>query len=818
MAAMLLSTAIALGAPLTISDLHDHYATIFPTQNRNAASHRWASYILERSSQLSAAELTNLFSGFCLVSGSPVNPTEANRYHYSLSYRGSSPGKANGFIHHCCSPCVCDTLDLIKADTKSLVLANGETQTFTFATIGDPCRHAALLRASFTDPFSGEVTSLASAAPEVTCDAGGKLNGATFSDHGGVIIGLLAPAPALAPLASGVAPDPERAMSVDGVAGVFRDSRDFTTYCADRASSGFNSGMGLIFRRVAQISSDVPRPSAPASAPASSAPSSCARLLPAADIAAIERMIATEPVLVFGMKHTRCLAAASERLEAAGACFRWESWEVAEAPLWAYMKCLHPNELVGGMEMHSYVYFGGEYIGNGFALMESTMAEASLMSKLHAANAKLDCAQSCDLLAPAEERAEFSRMTSAPLALLGWSGCPCTNIARSRFESAGACYLQKIWPTDTAPMYKWLQCKYGKHHHSFVFAAGRFLGDGFELEENRMGSAAFRQVLDGAQASLHCQRQGDENLNHHRLKPCTQATDGSTTGWTRTGSCNWDPADTGYHEVCVTMSDQFLEQSASRDANDLRSVVQAGGHWCICAWAWAAAVQRDPTNYEGITLDCERTNAKLREVYESFISAGADLTSPSGAAYKAKTALDAVNRVCAASNGRNATIDKVSAAAIGAATATVAGALAVPNPKDASAPHPVPAAGSAVTSDQAKAAAGVDAKPSTWATLVLIALALMASVGILAIFGRRPRCVRNHPSAALEAVHLTHPSAQRESTGGLGGVEAEADLEVSTKLGAYDSAAASDEELASSVQMTPSTKSAFVAEARDKAH
>ena len=102
------------------------------------------------------------------------------------------------------------------------------------------------------------------------------------------------------------------------------------------------------------------------------------------------------------------------------------------------------------------------------------------------------------------------------------------------------------------------------------------------------------------------------------------------------------------------MSDEFLKQSARHDANDLSSVVQSGGHWCICAWAWASAVQRDPQAYEGITLECERTNHKLRDVYEEHISAGADLRSPSGASYKANAALDAVNRLCPPRNASTA--------------------------------------------------------------------------------------------------------------------------------------------------------------------
>merc|ERR1712146_851392 len=95
-----------------------------------------------------------------------------------------------------------------------------------------------------------------------------------------------------------------------------------------------------------------------------------------------------------------------------------------------------------------------------------------------------------------------------------------------------------------------------------------------------------------------CIKEGDKSLNHKQLKPCTQSNDGTTTGWTRSGSCNWDPTDGGYHEVCVTMSDKFLAQSAKHDGNDLRSVVKSGGHWCICAWAFASAVTRDPVHLE----------------------------------------------------------------------------------------------------------------------------------------------------------------------------------------------------------------------------
>jgi len=94
--------------------------------------------------------------------------------------------------------------------------------------------------------------------------------------------------------------------------------------------------------------------------------------------------------------------------------------------------------------------------------------------------------------------------------------------------------------------------------------------------------------------------------------------------------------------VCVKMSDEFLKASAEKDGNDLSSVVQNGGYWCICAWAWASAVQRDASKYEGLELQCEKSNAKLREVYES----ASTMEGPTGVSYEAKGALDAVNSIC----------------------------------------------------------------------------------------------------------------------------------------------------------------------------
>ena len=67
-------------------ELHQRYSEIFRYGNRNAASHLWTSYILDRASVTPAAQIELLFSGFCAVSGSPVYPSDYKRYRLTLPH------------------------------------------------------------------------------------------------------------------------------------------------------------------------------------------------------------------------------------------------------------------------------------------------------------------------------------------------------------------------------------------------------------------------------------------------------------------------------------------------------------------------------------------------------------------------------------------------------------------------------------------------------------------------------------------------------------------------------------------------------------
>lgn len=133
-----------------------------------------------------------------------------------------------------------------------------------------------------------------------------------------------------------------------------------------------------------------------------------------------------------------------------------------------------------------------------------------------------------------------------------------------------------------------------------------------------------------------------QGLGGKPLQPCSTDGDKQKTGTSRDGSCAWDPSDTAYHAVCVKMSDTFLKQSAEKDKNDLSSVVQNGGHWCICAWAFASAVSRDPENLEGLELVCDATNGKLRHVYKTKEK----LQGPGENSYLTQNALKKVDELC----------------------------------------------------------------------------------------------------------------------------------------------------------------------------
>ena len=211
------------------------------------------------------------FEGFCAVSGSPVRPSDFNRYRLTLPRLGG--GYSTGYMHYCCWPCVCDTQDYIRVDTKNVTLVNEnghEEVQFQFAVIGNPCDDPHQLTVPFMQPFDRRMTSIADSAREVRCLADGTLEGAMLSDHGYIIIGMFFDSQdaitmneQFGMIANGATneladPTPGRmstSVQID-MSGrrKYQDEREYKVQCEDRARNGFDSGMGEIFRKVCAVS------------------------------------------------------------------------------------------------------------------------------------------------------------------------------------------------------------------------------------------------------------------------------------------------------------------------------------------------------------------------------------------------------------------------------------------------------------------------------------------------------------------------------------------------------------------------------------
>ena len=149
----------------TIADLHNEYSNIFRFGNRNAASHLWSTFLFDRAPFLSAKTLLHLASGYCAISGSPVSPSAATRYRMSLE-RVDGSGRVAGSMFYCCWPCVCDTNDFIRVDSKTVITADGP-RAMNVTVIGDPCQAPKMLNMPFLQPFDKRMTTIAAEAREV---------------------------------------------------------------------------------------------------------------------------------------------------------------------------------------------------------------------------------------------------------------------------------------------------------------------------------------------------------------------------------------------------------------------------------------------------------------------------------------------------------------------------------------------------------------------------------------------------------------------------------------------------------------------------
>merc|ERR1719300_2052006 len=249
----------------TTDDFFNEYYNIFKSRNRNAASHKWAAFLLDRSMMFDEETFVEYFASFCPVSGSIVYKSDWKRYGMTLKHAANENHKRFGYMYFCCWPCVCDTQDFIRYDTKTVKIkaesGGFEEKEFIFVVEPEPCEDEAKLEEEYIEPFRGQKTNLYKSAPELKCVAGkvpGKkvLEGAVLSDHGYPIIGMIhdsVPADEKFECKASNTDKPGRMTKALNGKGQYQSACEMKSMCAKRAKQGYNSGMGLIFRKVAGI-------------------------------------------------------------------------------------------------------------------------------------------------------------------------------------------------------------------------------------------------------------------------------------------------------------------------------------------------------------------------------------------------------------------------------------------------------------------------------------------------------------------------------------------------------------------------------------
>lgn len=140
--------------------------------------------------------------------------------------------------------------------------------------------------------------------------------------------------------------------------------------------------------------------------------SRCAAHLSLQEYAALKALVDANPVALVAMAMPmRCTIAATARLDALHACYAQRRFTDTNYkfgddasishPLWKYHVCQYPDNKVGSIQMHSYLWVGQQMYGNGFDLLTDKrdgriqpgrwLSQDALSAKLEAAA----CARTC---------------------------------------------------------------------------------------------------------------------------------------------------------------------------------------------------------------------------------------------------------------------------------------------------------------------------------------------------------------------------------------------------------------------------------------
>lgn len=308
-----------------------------------------------------------------------------------------------------------------------------------------------------------------------------------------------------------------------------------------------------------------------------------------------------EGVLVVAIPKMRCTEAVKAALNAKGVSFKLMTFDgpfqytQGQSKVWDWLHCTYPDDKSGGNVMHSYVFLGDKFLGNGFVAADKV------------ANGELDAQLGSDLAKPCEERfasqakviKQYMADAKNKVLVFGWIGCPCMGIVKGRLNEKNICYEGRHWADPSSPLMAYLQCREkDTESHSFIyFRSGNswnFAGNGFKFDKNAMSDEQLMEKVEGAGASTDCRHATVKvNVFGTDLEEC-QVGDDMSGSWMDDGTCSEEWG--GIHQVCI---EALPADFSSETHQSPWSKQRKGMRHCVCVGAWSLYMTDAAKHAEG---------------------------------------------------------------------------------------------------------------------------------------------------------------------------------------------------------------------------
>lgn len=314
-------------------------------------------------------------------------------------------------------------------------------------------------------------------------------------------------------------------------------------------------------------------------------------------------------ILILANPEMRCTKAVVSALQSKGMAYTLKEFQTTfeykpgASVVWDWLHCSYPDDkLATGAIMHSYVFSGGRFEGQGFAAADKVQ-KGLLSGPTGGPTCEERFAEEADVLK------QYQANTSSKVLLFGWLACPCTGMAQTRFAEHSVCYEGRTWANPSSRLMAYLQCKEGKpEDHSFVYFRGAqgdwdFAGNGFLFDDGAMPEERFESLVSASGAATNCRHANVKvNVFGTALEECRANPDDMSGSWQDDGTCSEQIG--GIHEICI---ERLPADFSSETHQPPWSKDRANQRHCVCVGAWSLYMTdaaKHPQNAAAIMPHC----------------------------------------------------------------------------------------------------------------------------------------------------------------------------------------------------------------------